>query len=69
MNDANKNVIRKKGRPATGQDKPIAFRLPEELVAQVDVHATAHGQNRSAAVRDLIEAGLAAHARKRKAST
>jgi metal-responsive CopG/Arc/MetJ family transcriptional regulator len=69
MDYANKNVIRKKGRPATGQDKPIAFRLPEELVARVDVHAAAKGQNRSAAVRDLLEDGLAAHARKRKSKT
>jgi hypothetical protein len=49
----------KRGRPATGTDPLVALRLPEEMTARVDDWAKERELNRSAAIRQLIELGLA----------
>jgi hypothetical protein len=56
------NVIPKKkmGRPATGQDPMMAFRLSKEKVGEVDAWAAQQPDNpsRSEALRRLIDLGM-----------
>lgn len=60
MHRSTKKVIpKKRGRPATGRDPLIALRLPAELVKAVDKWAAKRGINRSSAIRQWIEIGLA----------
>jgi metal-responsive CopG/Arc/MetJ family transcriptional regulator len=52
-------TARRKGRPATGHDPAISIRLPASLIASIDVWAKEEGaDNRSEAIRRLVEAGL-----------
>jgi hypothetical protein len=48
----------RRGRPPTGQLPLISFRIPEELIEEVDYWSAARGYNRSAGLRALIEIGL-----------
>jgi hypothetical protein len=53
---ANKN---RPGRPATGHDPTVAFRLPKAVIAKVEKWAKTNGvEKRSEAMRALIERGL-----------
>ncbi len=45
-------------RRRTGQDAVSAVKLPEQMTADVDAWAEAHGMARSEAIRRLIELGL-----------
>jgi hypothetical protein len=47
-----------RGRPATGQSSVVMVRMPEAIIAALDVWATQAGLSRSGAARRLIEAGL-----------
>lgn len=58
MSDARINVIRKRGRPATGTDPMLAGRVPAEMIAAVEEWAERHNVSRSEAVRRLIQLGL-----------
>ena len=55
---------RKRGRPATGNDPMIAFRMPVEFKAEIDAWAAAQDDKppRSEAMRRLMKIGLAAGA-------
>jgi hypothetical protein len=55
-----KGAPKKRGRPATGKDPLISFRIPEPLILEIDRMAAYDGSGRSATVRRLIELGLAA---------
>jgi metal-responsive CopG/Arc/MetJ family transcriptional regulator len=69
MNDAIKNVMHKKrGRPATGQGALLSIRYPDDMVSSIDAYAEKAGITRSAAVKRLVQDGLAAN-RKRKPPT
>jgi predicted DNA-binding protein len=50
---------KKRGRPATGKDPLIGFRLPKEMIEAIDRFARKEGTSRSRALRILIERGLA----------
>jgi hypothetical protein len=50
---------RGRGRPATGKDPLIAFRLPEAEIVRLDRWAEDNGHSRSEAVRRLIDFALA----------
>jgi hypothetical protein len=55
-----KVVPKKRGRPATGRDPVTAIRLPKGLAKAIDQWAKANGfHGRSAAIRRLVEIGLA----------
>jgi hypothetical protein len=61
---------RKPGRPATGNDPMMGFRMPDELKAEIDAWAAAQDDkpSRSKAMRRLMKLGLASavkHARAR----
>lgn len=47
------------GRPATGRDKLISARLPDEMISDLDSWARANSTTRSEAIRRLVELGLA----------
>jgi hypothetical protein len=49
---------RGRGRPATGKDPLIAFRLAKDGIARVDRWAAANGYTRSEAIRVLIDQGI-----------
>ena len=49
---------RGRGRPATGKDPLVAFRLPKGGIADLDRWAAANGYSRSEAIRVLIERGI-----------
>jgi len=49
---------RKMGRPATGVDPMISFRLPVEIRKAVDKWSKGRGLSRSEGLRLLIEKGL-----------
>jgi hypothetical protein len=51
---------KKPGRPATGVDPLIGFRLPLETVGQLDRLARQDEVSRSEAIRRLIDLGLKA---------
>ena len=59
---------RKPGRPATGKDPMMAFRLSKAKVADVEAWAAQQPDkpSRSEALRRLIDLGLKARARARK---
>jgi hypothetical protein len=59
MSDATIKVKRKTGRPATGVDPLVAFRSPPSLTEKIDEFASARSVKRSAAIRLLVEKGLA----------
>lgn len=44
------------GRPEIG--KPINIRLPNDLLAEVDVYAAENGISRAEAIRQLVQRGL-----------
>jgi len=53
--------VKKRGRPATGQDPVSAVRLPTDLTAEIDAWAEKKGlDTRSDAIRRLVELGLKA---------
>ena len=59
MAGKNKSKTKKpRGRPATGVDPLVTFRLPETEIADLDAQAEAAGLSRSAAIRQLVENGL-----------
>lgn len=62
MKSSSKIVKRKPGRPATGMDPLIGFRLPAETIAAIDAWAAAQPDRptRSEALRRFIEAGMKA---------
>lgn len=62
MASSSKIVKRKPGRPATGMDPHIGFRLPAETIAAIDAWCAAQPDRptRSAALRRFIEAGMKA---------
>jgi hypothetical protein len=49
---------KRRGRPATGQDPLVGFRLPPETLRRLDQLAERKGISRSDAIRRLIQAGL-----------
>jgi hypothetical protein len=55
-----KVIPKKRGRPATGKDPLIAFRLPPAMIDSIRRFAGKEGVSRSKALRILIERGLAA---------
>ncbi|WP_210731560.1 ribbon-helix-helix domain-containing protein [Mycobacterium intracellulare] len=52
------------GRPEVGA--PINVRLGDELLAQVDAYAAEHGIKRAEAIRQIVQAGLRAHRRRKQ---
>jgi len=67
MKASSKNVTQKKrGRPATGQDPHLAFRLPAEMITAIDAWAAQQPDkpSRSEALRRLIDLGMKAAKRK-----
>ncbi len=51
--------VKRRGRPATGQDPVSAVRLPADLTAEIDAWSEKHGsETRSEAIRRLVELGL-----------
>jgi len=50
------------GRPATGKDPLVTLRMPSDLIAGIEVWASAQGDEpgRSAAIRRLVGLGLKA---------
>jgi Arc/MetJ-type ribon-helix-helix transcriptional regulator len=53
------NVLRKRGRPATGQDPVSAIRLSTELTRAIDQWAVRNkAESRSEAIRRLVEMAL-----------
>ncbi|MBR1277460.1 CopG family ribbon-helix-helix protein [Bradyrhizobium sp. AUGA SZCCT0283] len=51
--------VKRRGRPATGQDPVSAVRLPANLTDEIDEWASKHGaESRSEAIRRLVELGL-----------
>jgi hypothetical protein len=63
MAKSSKSVIpKKRGRPATGRDPLIAFRLPPETIAALTAWAARQLDNpsRSEALRRLIDLGMKA---------
>jgi hypothetical protein len=56
----NRKTKKSRGRPATGVDPMVNFRLSTELIAQLDEWAEENGLNRSQALRRLVESGLKA---------
>jgi len=51
--------VKRRGRPATGQNPVSAVRLPTDLTAKIDAWAEKHGSHtRSEAIRRLVELGL-----------
>jgi len=62
-----KSVEKKRpGRPATGQAGRWQVRLDDETAAAVEAYAARTAQDRSAALRALIRAGLASDTGQRK---
>ena len=54
------------GRPATGADPLVTFRLPQVMIDMLDSVAEAEGVTRSDILRELIDAGLNARKLKRR---
>ena len=51
--------VKRRGRPATGQDPVSAVRLPKDVTAAIDAWAKKIGlKSRSEAIRQLVELGL-----------
>jgi len=50
---------KRSGRPPAPRDPVISFRSPPELAARIERFAKAEQKPRSAAIRQLIERGLA----------
>jgi Arc/MetJ-type ribon-helix-helix transcriptional regulator len=46
---------RKRGRPATGHDRPITVRLPKKLIRKLDKQAAAESKTRSEVIRALLD--------------
>src|SRR5262245_29735985 len=60
---------KRSGRPATGDDPAMSVRLPASLIASIDKWAKEAGaDDRSEAIRRLVEAGLEAARRARPPS-
>lgn len=55
----NKDIPKKRGRPATGKDPMLTFRSPPELTSRIEAFAEKVEQPRSEAIRRLVEKGLA----------
>ena len=52
---------KKRGPPPTGRTLIVGFRLDAVIMSKVDAFASTHGhETRTAAIRHLIERGLAA---------
>ena len=54
----NKDIPKKRGRPATGKDPMLTFRSPEQLTARIEAFAEQIDKPRSEAIRQLVEKGL-----------
>jgi hypothetical protein len=52
------SVKRKVGRPATGSDRLVAARMPDDLIDELDKWAVANGVERSEAIRTLLQQAL-----------
>jgi Arc/MetJ-type ribon-helix-helix transcriptional regulator len=48
----------KRGRPATGRDRLIGVRLPDDMINSLDKWANRNAFTRSEAIRHLVELGL-----------
>ena len=59
MPSTKKVIPKPRGRPATGKDPVLTFRSPPELTAEIEKFAKSTLQRRSAAIRQLVERGLA----------
>jgi hypothetical protein len=55
---------RGRGRPATGTDPEVSARVPLEVRDKIDNWAQANKCTRSEAIRQIIELGLAAAAKR-----
>jgi hypothetical protein len=55
-----KAILKKRGRPATGNAPSRTFRLTDEFMANLDAWAVANDVSRSEAIRRLVELGLKA---------
>jgi hypothetical protein len=55
-------VLKKRGRPATGNDPVRSFRMPDELMERIDTWSAdeADEPSRAEAIRRLVELGLKA---------
>lgn len=60
MVQQDKNVTKKRGRPATGHGRNVGLRLKPDIIARVDAWAEAQGDEptRAEAIRRLIDLGL-----------
>jgi predicted DNA-binding protein len=54
----NKDIPKKRGRPATGKDPMLTFRSPPDLTERIEGYADKIKQPRSEAIRRLVEKGL-----------
>jgi Ribbon-helix-helix protein, copG family len=55
---------RSRGRPATGTDPEVSARVPPEVRDKIDNWAQANKCTRSEAIRQILELGLAAAAKR-----
>jgi metal-responsive CopG/Arc/MetJ family transcriptional regulator len=56
-------IVKKRGRPPTGQDRVSAIRLPYALTVEIDRWGEKHNAtSRSDAIRRLVELGLSVRA-------
>jgi hypothetical protein len=55
-----RDIPKKRGRPATGKDPMLTFRVPADLRDRIDNYAEDHVLPRSEALRRLVKKGLAA---------
>src|SRR5690349_14179018 len=60
MAKSNKLRPKKRGRPATGKDPLYGVRISDDLMASIQAWAKPDHLSRSAAIRALVELGLAA---------
>jgi hypothetical protein len=67
MDATDRIILKKRGRPATGQDPVVTVRLSAEIIAGIDELASKAGVARSHAIRDILQkairSGRRAHGR------
>jgi hypothetical protein len=63
MSKSIKVTPKKRGRPATGRDPFLTARVPSDVIKAIEAWARGNDISRSEAIRQLLEAGLAATAK------
>jgi hypothetical protein len=56
----NRRRRQKAGRPATGKDPLISFRIPQDVINEIEGWAAIRALSRSGAIRQLIDVALSA---------